>query len=242
MISATALDFITWAMSDLGLLDPGEVPEEDEPQDGLDLLNQLVDEWQTEYGTKNFVQRFLGNLVASTASYTIGSGGAFDVAWPESIEFCSVIPDKTVSSPIEIRIGRPISVQAFAGIPQKGATALYPNRVYYDHGFVAGLGTITVYPVPLASNAQLALYLPTGIAQFADLSTQYSFPPGYAKAIRSNLALEMVESFDAVPTPGLERRARTSLYKLKRANINPNEANFDGAGSGGRRGYNIYTD
>lgn len=243
MISATAMDFIKWGMSDLGILEPGEEPEESEPQDGLDLLNQMIDDWKTEFGTKNFVQRFLGNLANGVSTYTIGSGATFDVDRPVTIEFCSIIPDRTATNPIELRIGRPLSVQAYAGIVQKSATALYPDRVYYDHQFTAlGYGNIIVYPVPTASVAQVVLYLPTGISQFADLTTSYAFPPGYAKAIRKNFALEAQDMFDAEASPRLVAAATKSLFRLKRANVNPNEATFDPALVGGAGRYNIYTD
>ncbi len=63
-----------------------------------------------------------------------------------------------------------------------------PLEMWYDAGFSpTGTATINLWPGPLASY-QLELYTWQQLTQFADTTTAYGFPPGYASAIIWSLA------------------------------------------------------
>lgn len=79
--------------------------------------------------------------------------------------------------------------------------------------------------------------------EFADASTTYSFPDGYNRAIRLNLAVELAAAYRATPTPEMRINARDAVNKLKRANWAPQEMSIDAALTGGVSGaYDIYSD
>ena len=82
-----------------------------------------------------------------------------------------------------------ITIPANTGIP------LY---YYYDTAFP--LGTIFLYPV-INQPATININSWQPIINFADLTTQYTFPPGYTRAIRTNLAMETASEDAATVLP-----------------------------------------
>ncbi len=242
MRAYSALDFVSKAMKSLGLLDPGEVPEQSEAQDGLDLANEMIDDWGTQRRTMYFEAPNRYPLTSGKASYTIGVGGNFNQAHPAWIDRVSVIPNRTVAQPIEYPLGRPLTLPAYQSIPIKNLTAPYPFRVYYDQDWVAGLGTLYVLPIPNTSTADLILYCPTALSVFPDLSTTFTFLPGYARCISSNLALEIAADYGVKPPAAVIRTAVPAFANIKRANMRFNQAEFDRALTNSPGRYNIYQD
>ena len=78
----TAMDLITRALKMLGVIAGTETPADDQATDALADLNDLLDSWRTERLTIPGESRALYPLVANTATYTIGPGGAFNQGWP----------------------------------------------------------------------------------------------------------------------------------------------------------------
>jgi len=245
MPSYSATDIGTRALRLLGVVDAVDTPAAEDIDTAFEALNDMVDDWGTQRQTIYYVTRSVFALTANTASYTLGSGGVWNIVRPAWIERVSVIPENSGSGntgPTELPIGRPISVQQYQGITIKTATSTYPDRLYWDHDWVNGLSTCYVYPVPTSSNAAIVLYTPAALTEFADLSTIYSFPPGYARALRYNLAIELAPEFGIDPPETVQRIAVTSMADIKRANFAPIEAQFDVALVGRRGRYNIQTD
>jgi hypothetical protein len=60
------------------------------------------------------------------------------------------------------------------------------------------------------------------LTQPATLDTVLTFPPGYLRAFRYNLACELAPEFGVEPSPQVQRIAMTSKRNLKRIN-NPND-------------------
>ena len=79
-------------------------------------------------------------------------------------------------------------------------------------------------------------------AQFPDLVTVVELAPGYARALRTNLAVELAPEFGRPPDPVIHQAAKESLADLKRANFPLVEVGIDPALTGGGGSYNILTD
>jgi hypothetical protein len=124
------------------------------------------------------------------------------------------------------------------GQPMKTLTGAPPQAVSYTRG--APLGEIWVWPVPSVATT-LVLYWREPVQQFPDLVTPVDLLPGYAKALRTNLALELAPEFGRVVDPMVDRLARESLADIKRANLPYTEIGMDAALVDGG-GYNILTD
>ena len=82
---ATPRDIITRAMKDIGALAAGEVPTADEAQDGLDLFNDMIDQWSNESMMVFYRTEIVFNTVQNTVQYTLGPGGSVGAIFTGSI-------------------------------------------------------------------------------------------------------------------------------------------------------------
>jgi hypothetical protein len=189
----TGADLIASAMKTLGTLAAGETPTADEQADGLLRLTDLLDAWGTQRLFVYYLLRTTQTLTANVSSYTIGSGGAINIVRPVTIDHAGLIIDTSASIPVE----RPLTVftdQQWQAIPQKTLTSSLSRGVYYDFGWVNGLATVQLWPIPTVGTTALVLYTPQALTSMA-LSTQYTFPPGYARLLRYALARDLADEY-----------------------------------------------
>lgn len=175
----------------LGGLRPGQGASSDTKNDCLDSLNDMVDAWQIDR-RKIFCIRIDAYNFTSAYAYTIGPGGDFNtgsLAKPNEIEDANCII--TTTSPVTRQAIDPINYDQWASIRVQQIPNSIPTKLYYDKGFDANArGTIHVWPGAIAGY-QLELFTTQQLTQFADLTTSYILPPGYANAIMWSLA-EMI--------------------------------------------------
>lgn len=234
----------TNALRLVNILDPTDTIDAEQLRDTFMILGDVVEELSINRQLIYRVVRSAFNLTSGQATYTIGTGGDFNVPRPLWIDDVGVVFDRTASSPIEKPIGPMLTESAYASIPDKSATGPAPTMAFYDYQYApalaVGLGNVVVYPKPDASLAQLVLYLPTPIPAFASYDTDYTYPPGYQRLIRYKLAAEMC-GFYGRPVPSrVERTLIRAEGDLKRANFRPTDAKFPVSLSGGRRrGFNV---
>jgi hypothetical protein len=245
MSSYSAIDFGTRALRLLGVIDAAATPSAEDNQTAFVALNDMIDDWATQRQTIYKITRSVFPLTSGVGTYTLGFGGDWNIIRPVWIERCSVIPNNSGSGntgPMEIPIGPPLDVAEFQRITIKTALSAYPQYLYWDRAWVNGLSTVRVYPVPTLSTAAIVLYTPSALTEFPDMSTQFSFPPGYARAIRYSLAMELAPEY-GIQVPDAVRTAyQQAMGNIKRANHAPVEAQFDAALVGLRGRYNVYTD
>lgn len=177
----------------IGVSRTGQTPSSDALADGLATLNAMLDAWSIERLMVPVIVRRQLDLVASQQTYTIGTGGDWDVARPARIERAALINNSNVSYPLEVPM-EILSVERWAEIRLKAVTSTFPTRLYYDQAYP--LGNVSVWPVPTDSSYDVALYCWEPLAQFADLNTtEYDLPPGYLLCLRYNLAAELMPMF-----------------------------------------------
>lgn len=233
----SALDFITRALRLLNMIDPTEAPSAEDAEDAFQTLNDWIDSLGTQRLTIYALQRATKTLTSGTASYTIGDGGDIDVIRPVWIEQGSagLILDIAAATPLEY----PLTVltdDQYKGVAQKTFQNGQVEAIYYDHNWSAALGRIYPFPIPNVSTTQLVLYLPTALTEFANLSTEYTFPPAYRRAIRYNLAMELANDFHVDPPAAVARIASDTMAWIKRANYRPSVVRIDPALTGKRGG------
>lgn len=230
----SANDFAGYALRLLNVIQPGEDPSSEDGQTAFDVLNRWMDWLGTQRQTIYFLTRTTQTLTASTASYTIGTGGTINIARPVWIDKAMLVLDTAASPTTEVPI-RVLTDDEYAGWPQKSLTSSLPAAIWYDHNWSSGLGRIYPLPIPDVGTTQLVLYTPTALIEFADQSTVYTFPPGYRRAITYNLALELSLYYPAATAPpNLATFAADSLADVKRANLRLSHVVIDPALS--RRG------
>jgi len=130
-----------------------------------------------------------------------------------------------------------INQQQYNGIALKNVTSTYPQVMYVNNTFPDM--TMTVYPVPTTA---LTFYIVSieELTQPASLSTVLSFPPGYLRCFKYNLAMEIANEFGVEPLPQVQRIAMNSRRQLKRVNNPDNIMALPYSIVATRQRYNIY--
>ena len=106
------------------------------------------------------------------------------------------------------------------------------------------LGTLALWPVPNTDENQLVLYTLQQFSEFADLTTDYTFPsmPGYEEALEYNLALRLATPFGRALPDDILSMAQKSLALVKRGNYRLNDLQLDPTYARDRRSlFNIQT-
>lgn len=242
---ATYANLIADALLDLGVLAEGETVGSNEQASALRTLNRMLDSWDAEKLRLYTVARTEVTIVSGTATYTVGSGGNFNVGRPVSDDQIVALNYQDTSGTYDNET--PLAKhteESWARLTQKDTQATYPSSYYFDFNFASGLGTITLYPVPTGSTLELVLYAWTHLSQVTNVSSTVTLPPSYERAIVKNLAVELAPSYGKQVDPLLMQQATNATEIMKRANNRVRDLRFEPAalvGGWGRR-YNVYTD
>lgn len=222
----TPRDLFTDVLQDIGVLGQVDRLTNADAQLALRRANDWLDALALESMTVYYVARTTKTLASSTASYTIGTGGAINQPRPVDIDYARLIIDVNASPTTEL----PIDVfteQEWSLIRQKGLTSPLIAGIYYDHAWTAGLGVVNVWPVPTIGTTQLVLYCRVALTEFADLTTTISFPPGYRQFLRTNLAKQFAASWGKTLTEEQRENAKDARALVKRSNIRPVTSQID---------------
>ena len=218
-------ELITMSLRTLGVVGSGETPTTSELNDGFEALNQMVDSWATERLTMYTTDRTVCNVAAGQQVYTIGPSGAHWTApRPQYIDRAGLLVSgaQVTELPLEMLA----SQGEWAAIRVKGATSALPPKLYYEADYPNG--QIALWPFPSASS-QVALYTPVAVTQFTTLSQTVALPPGYAKALRYCLAVELAPEFGVPLDPVVVAQADLAKASLKRANVSVERLRCDAA-------------
>lgn len=234
----TALDLICASLRSIGVLASGEAPSASEATDGLTALNNLIDSWSTQSMLipNQIAETF--PLVASQQTYTMGVGGNFNTSRPMSIIRANI--QLTNESPVVELPMDILTMEQYAGIILKGTTSTFPLYLYNDNA--NPLANLSVWPVPTCSTNNLVLYSWKPLAELAALTTSIILPPGYMRALRYNLAIDLAPEYGRQVPEEVAAVAVQSLADIKRMNSRPRFLQVDDAvrASGGT--YNWRTD
>jgi len=233
-MTTTAYDQICGALRLLGVLAEGETPSSETAQDALTALDQMIDSWNTErlsvFSTQD--QTFL--WPAGERSRTLGPTGDFVGERPVLLDDATYFRDPQTNVSYGIKF---INQQQYDGIAVKTVTSTYPqvmftNMTYPDIEMV-------IYPVPLRL-LEWHFISVEKLTQPAGLATALTFPPGYLRAFRYNLACEMAPEFGVEPSAQVQRIAMYSKRNLKRINNPDDIMALPYSIVGTRQRYNIY--
>lgn len=218
----------TKAMRTVNVIGQGFSPDPADMDVAFQACNDMIDAWAAKRLTVFQTLRKLFDLVPNKGSvinpYTIGPGGDFDVARPTWIPNAMLVV-YTTTPPFEMAL-TVLTPDEYAGISIKDLASALANTLYFDgkfdtSGADVGLGNIFLYPVPNGQQpVKLALYLPIPMRGFADISTtDYTFPPGYAEALRYQLAMRLAAEFQKPVSPAIAQLARDSFAVIESANV-----------------------
>jgi hypothetical protein len=230
----TGGDLLASAARLIGVLASGETLSGNEIADGLLIAQQMMDSWQAERLNIFSITISEFPLTPGQQVYTLGTGGNFNVPRPAKIERMSIVSLLNPAQPLEL----PLEMLTEAGwqaIPVKLISSSLPTVVYDDGAFP--LRNLNFWCIPtIAVNTRI--YLWNALNTFPDTTTDVTFPPGYLKAIRYNLAVDLAPEFGRPLPPEVAAQAILSKAVIKNMNAPLIESRIDPVLSGDRK--NIY--
>ena len=238
----TAEEMIESSMRLIGALVQGRSAAARELAAGIVTLNDMIESWNIQRLFIYEVSREIFTL-KSKNPHTIGlatEGGAdgdLVIAWPPKIESASILPGEPDGTEYPVEI---LSKEEYQDRSPKDTTGTFSYELWHERSWP--LAKIWLYPVP-AAGLKLVLNLWKQLDSGLELDTRLSVPPGYLRAIRFNLAVEIASEWGLDPKRNVERIAREAkaaignLNSLEPSYMKP-DASLLGIGSRGF-GYNI---
>jgi hypothetical protein len=176
----------------------------------LERLNTLLDAWKVQPGYAYAATTISGALGAGVASLTIGPTGDLATTRPVRIEMGTKYTVDGFDYPI-----RPVTRQDFEEERLKTLQARGPCVVHYNPTLPDGV--LHFWPTPSAS-VTLTVLMQVQLTAFADLTTDYSLPPGYERALVFTLAEEVGPDFERDVPPTVSKNAANARRLLMRSN------------------------
>jgi hypothetical protein len=218
----------------LGVLAEGETPSAETANDALFALNQMIDSWNTERLSVFSTQDQVFNWPSGQRNRTLGPTGDFVGNRPVLLDDATYFRDPQTNVSYGIKF---INQQQYDGIAVKTVTSTYPQVIFTNMTYPNI--DMVIYPVPLRL-LEWHFISVEKLSEPALLSTEMSFPPGYLRAFRYNLACELAPEFGVEPSPTVSRIAMYSKRNLKRINNPDDIMALPYSIVGNRQRYNVY--
>ena len=240
----TVRELLNGAHRLLNLTSSGNVLPEAVYQDNLPALNQMLDSWSTErlavfctedqtfswpagerirtIGPTGDFALFLGTEVPeivgtqSEDSIALEDNNPNQTRRPILLEDSTYFRDPTTNVSYGIRF---INQLQYNNIAVKTVTSTFPQVMWVNMTYPNI--TVYVYPVPTRV-LEFHFISVQPLAEPTTLESSLFFPPGYLRAFRYNLALELAPEFGVEPASDVRRIAMVSKRDLKRIN-NPRD-------------------
>ena len=212
----SAGDIINGSLRLLGVLAEGEVPSAETSQDALNAMNQMIESWNTERLSVFATQDQVFLWPAGLLSRTLGPTGDFAGLRPVLLDDSTYFRDPSTNVSYGIKF---INQQQYNGIAVKTVTSTYPQVIFVNNTFPDI--EMYVYPRPIRE-LEWHFISVEELTRPATLATDLTFPPGYLRAFRYNLACEMAPEFGVEPSAQVRRIAMSAKRNIKRIN-NPDD-------------------
>lgn len=212
----TVRDLINGSLRLIGVLAEGESPSAQAQNDALSALNDFMDSLSTQSLMIYAKTRESFDLVPSQQTYTFGTGGNFNSSRPQLIENAGIMaPGTAPQCEIQMRI---MNKDEFAEIMLKTQQSTIPLFLYDDGQYP--LTNVNLWPVPSVVT-QLILYSWKALSRFSTVDDTVEFPPGYARMLRYNFAIELSAEYGKEPSQSVVAIATSSKAEVKRMNSKP---------------------
>jgi hypothetical protein len=233
----TARAIVFDALVDLGVASNEEPMQAHMAEQGLRLLNSMLDSWSLEQLSIYYTPPTVIPWPAGTQQLLWGPGGDIATARPIALQPYAQYRDVTG---LELPLLVMTHQEDYAALVLKQQAASTLQVLYYAPSLPTG--TLYGWPVPTQS-WEIVVYPWTVLGRFPALDDEILFPPGYERALRVGLAIEAAASYAAQPSPMLGAILNEAKGNLKRINQRIPVLGLDPAlaGAGARDPYAIYT-
>ena len=236
--TATAGELINSALRLIGQLAEAEVPSAATSQDALTAFNQMIDSWNTERLSVFCTQDQVYTWPVNEIRRTLGPTGNIDLnpqQRPILVDDSTYFRDPQTNVSYGIKM---INQSQYNGIAVKTVTSTYPQVMFVNMTFPDI--EIYIYPKPTRS-LEFHFISVQPLTEPTALNTVIALPPGYLRALRYNLAMELAPEFGVEPSPQVQRIAMTSKRDLKRINNPDDLMTLPYAIVANRQRFNIYS-
>jgi hypothetical protein len=203
---ATALDIILRGRRLLNAHGVGETLETELANNGLEALNAMLESMSLD-GLLVYAIQSNTFTLTSTQTYTVGTGGTFNMSRPDRIEGAYTTVNGT-DYPLTI-----INNDQWNDIAVKNLTSTYAEYIKYEP--FTPLGTLSIYPKS-AGTITLNTYQPLQV--FETLTEVLALPRGYARAMAACLAVEIAPETGRPVSRELMMMASSAKASLQRIN------------------------
>lgn len=210
----TVRDLIKSSLRLITVIGAGENMTADDAVDGLATLNQMLESWYADGAVIYSSSQDSKALTAGNPTYTMGPSGDINTTRPTRIT-SAIISDGSINYP-------PLNLWTYdvystISVP---STQTLPTDMYINQG--NPLLTLSFYPVP-AGAYTLTIYSEKPLANVG-LNDVLVLPPGYERAIRYGLAVELAPEYEREASGSVQNTAKVSLATIKRNNRYYNQA------------------
>ena len=212
MATVIVKDLISASLRSINVLGMGDVLDADTANNAFYALNDMLDGWNLESLMIYTISSSTWNLVPGKQTYQMGPTAVspdFTAPRPVKIQAAGILING-VEFPLDLLGDDEWEATALKTLVSSIPTALYNQGSYPNTA-------LSLWPMPGAAY-QLVLYTWQNIPAFASINDVVSFPPGYAEALRYNLAVRLAIEFQRPLSPELAEMAASSKTKIKRNN------------------------
>lgn len=188
----------------------GEPLTAQESLDGLQALNELIEQMNLQSYFQTSKKQITQALTSNDGTYTFGTGGDNSTR-PLEIFTAYVKDSNDITFPIQILMN-----EEYSEIRFKSVTSSYPYNLYYRAEYP--LGVAELYPIPSSNNLTLYLETRAALSTYTSGSDVVDLPPGYMKYIKFQLAVDNGPEYKEA-SASVRDTAMKAMALIKRTNL-----------------------
>jgi hypothetical protein len=226
------------ALLDSGVLGQGQIPSAEDSNNAFVRANMMLAQWNR----KRWLVYALSDVAfASTGaeSYTVGTGGNFNIARPDRLEDGCYMRQLTNTQQVDYPMRLLPSHEDYTRIRLK-SMGTFPQVVFYDSAYP--LANVFFWPVPQNALYELHILVKTPLAPFTQLAETVLLPDEYQAALLYNLQVRLRAAYRLPADPVVVALAKDSLNIIRNANAQIPLLRMPRAVMGNGSGYNVYSD
>ena len=216
---STCLDLVTDALIMTGDLAQGQSPSPEDAQFLFTRLNAILDSLSQD-GAYIFTRTITPYaLTPNVQNYAIGPTATppFNTARPTKIDAARILVTLAGNANLSVKDLDIIDYAKYLEISDRTASAQIPEEIYFDNAVPNA--NVFLFPVPTCLAAtQLELTVWSQLPQFASLTSQFVFPPGYYEMLVLVLAIAISPAYNKQVDPVTAGRADTCTKRIKEIN------------------------
>ena len=197
----TVQELVDKSLQLIGVIAPGETPATTERDDAFAILNNLLANWSAQ-------QIPLFSVQLQTVALTGAASYALTTR-PTRIKSAQVVSTGGATQAPAL-----VDALGWAGVGDKTRTGLFAEVLYCDYAYPSA--TVSLSPRPTGGTLEVYSFKP--LTAFSALSATIDLPPGYERALRTNLAIELAPEYGRPVTQELAAMAADAKNAITQLN------------------------